>query len=163
MHQASVPALLRGLNSLRNLLHKGAAWAQARKMDDSLLAASRLFPDMFPLSRQVQIVSDTAKGAVARLAGVEPPSWADDETTFAQLIARVDKTIAYIEGFRPEQIDGSEQKEIVLKLRAGERRFTGRDYLLAFVLPNFYFHVTTAYNLLRGTGVEIGKLDYLGG
>ena len=162
MYQASVPALLRGLNSLKQLLQKGAAHAEARKFDGGVLVAGRLFPDMFPLSRQVQIASDTAKGAIARLAGADVPSWADDETTLAQLVARIDKTIAFIEGFKPEQIDGSEQKSVTLKLRTGDRHFKGQDYLLGFVLPNFYFHITTTYSILRHNGVELGKLDYLG-
>ncbi|WP_028081579.1 DUF1993 domain-containing protein [Solimonas soli] len=162
MYQASVPVLVRMLGNLKGLLEKGSAHAEARKFDATVLADSRLFPDMFPLSRQVQIATDMAKGGVARLAGTEPPKFEDHERTLTELIARVDKTIAFLQSFKPEQIDGSESRTITLQMRGGTRNFEGLGYLLHFVLPNFYFHVTTAYNLLRHNGVEIGKPDFLG-
>lgn len=162
MYQASVPVLARTLGNLKALLEKGAAHAEARKFEAGALVNSRLFPDMFPLSRQVQIATDVSKGGVARLAGVEVPKYEDNEATFAELIARLDKTIAFINSLKPQQIDGSEDKTITLQMRTGERTFKGLPYLLYFVLPNVYFHVTTAYNLLRHNGVEIGKMDFLG-
>jgi len=162
MYQASVPALVRMLGNLKTLLEKGQAHAEARKFDGTILADSRLFPDMFPLARQVQIATDMAKGGVARLAGVEPPKYEDTERTLPELIGRVEKTIDFLKGFQPQQIDGSETRRITLPLRSGTREFEGLGYLLHFVLPNFYFHVTTAYNLLRHNGVELGKPDFLG-
>lgn len=163
MYSASVPLLRRQLTALSGVLAKGAAFAEVRKIDPSVLLASRLAPDMFPLSRQVQIASDGAKGGVARLAGAEVPSWADDETSFAQLQDRVARTLAFIDGFAPEQIDGSEERPITLKLRSGEVHFTGYTFLTGFVLPNLMFHCTAAYLILRHNGVELGKRDFLGG
>lgn len=162
MYQASVPVFVRMLGNLRALLEKGAAFAESRKFDASLLAESRLFVDMLPLSRQVQIATDGAKGCAARLAGVEPPKFEDTEKTVQELLQRIDKTVDYLKTFKPEQIDGSEGRAITLALRSGALNFDGQSYLLNFVLPNFYFHVTTAYNLLRHNGVEIGKMDFLG-
>ena len=134
-----------------------------KKIDPAVLFSSRLFPDMFPLSRQVQIASDTAKGAASRLAGIENPSFADTETSFAELQQRISKTIAFLKGIKPEQIDGSEQKAVALPTRSrGDIHFTGQNYLLQHALPNFFFHVTTAYDILRHNGVDIGKPDYLG-
>lgn len=163
MYNASVPVLVRALTNLRNILAKGAAHAEAKKFEGSVLVGSRLAPDMFPLARQVQIASDIAKGGVARLAGAEVPKYDDTEASFDELYARIDKTIAFIKGFEAEQIDGSEGKEIVLQMRAGEMKFKGAEYLQGFVIPNVYFHITTAYNILRHNGVEIGKKDFLGG
>jgi hypothetical protein len=162
MFTASVPVLVRGLNNLAAVLEKGAAHAQARKIDPAVLINSRLFPDMLPLAKQVQIASDNAKGCAARLAGVEPPKYEDNEASFAELAARIEKTVAYLNVFKPEQIDGSEARPIVLKLRDRSLEYVGVSYLLGYVLPNFFFHVTTAYNILRHNGVEIGKQDYLG-
>lgn len=162
MYQASVPVFVRMLGNLRMVLEKGAAHAEARKFDAAVLVGSRLYPDMFPLSRQVQIASDIVKGCVARLAGVEVPKYEDSETTFADLFARIDKTVAFMKSIKPEQIDGSEGRDITLQMRSGALQFKGQPYLLHFVLPNFYFHVTTAYNILRHSGVEIGKSDFLG-
>ncbi len=162
MYHASIPPIIRGLSNLRTVLQKAAAHAEIKKIDPSVLVAMRLAPDMFPLSRQVQIASDTAKGAAARLAGVEPPKYEDTEATFPELVARIDKTIAFLETFKPDQIDGSEERTVVLPLRDGSMTFQGMAYLLVFVLPNFYFHATTAYDILRHAGVEIGKQDYLG-
>ncbi len=162
MYSASVPAFVRLLGNLRVILEKGAAHAESRKLDAATLTGFRLYPDMFPLTRQVQIATDMVKGAAARLAGLDVPRYEDTETTFAELIARVDKTLAFLAQFRPEQIDGSEDKAIQLKSPRGEMNFTGRDYLQFFVLPNAYFHATTVYNILRHNGVELGKQDFLG-
>jgi hypothetical protein len=162
MYAASVPVFHRALTQLGVVLGKGAAFAAARKIDPVVLTTGRLAPDMFPLSRQVQIASDHAKGATARLAGMDMPSWADDETTFEQLQARIARTLAFIAEFKPAQIDGSEARPITLAMRSGSLNFTGQDYLLGFVLPNLYFHCTTAYAILRHNGVEVGKRDFLG-
>ncbi|MBI3545856.1 MAG: DUF1993 domain-containing protein [Gammaproteobacteria bacterium] len=162
MYQASVPVFTRMLNNLAAILEKGVAHAAAKKIDPAVLFSSRLYPDMFPLSRQVQIASDTAKGGGARLAGMEPPKYEDNETNFAELIARVHKTVAYLNTLKPEQIDGSEQKSITLKVRDETLTLQGQAFLLNRVLPNLYFHITTAYAILRHNGVEVGKKDYLG-
>ena len=127
-----------------------------------MLTAARLYPDMFPMSQQVQAACDTAKGAMARLAGVEVPVHEDTEQTFEELKARIAKTIAFINTIKPAQMDGSEEREVVLKFRSGEVKFKGMQYLLGHVQPNFYFHVTTAYDILRHNGVEVGKRDYIG-
>ena len=163
MYQASVPTFLHTLRSLRAILEKGLAHAEARKFDPTVLAASRLYPDMLPLTRQVQIASDAAKGAAARLAGVDPPKFEDVETTIPELIARVDKTIDYLQSFKPAQIDGSEERTITIQTPRQTFTFPGATFLRHWALPNFFFHVTTAYNLLRHNGVEIGKSDFLGG
>ena len=163
MYQASVPVLIRGLTNLQHILGKAQAHAAARQIDPSVLTGARLFPDMLPLTRQVYIATDTAKGCAARLAGVEAPVYDDVEQTFDELHARVQKTIDYLKGFDAAQIDGSEARQITLKMRVGPLEFTGLTYLLHFVLPNFFFHVTTAYDILRHNGVELGKLDFLGG
>ena len=162
MYQASIPVFLRMLGNLRTLLEKGTEYADARKFDSAVLVNARLFPDMLPLVKQIQIASDTAKGCAARLADVENPKYADNENSFPELIERIDKTIAFLKEFKPAQIDGSEERTVTLPLRSGEMKFTGIQYLLNFAQPNFYFHVTTAYNLLRHNGVEIGKMDFLG-
>jgi len=162
MYQASVPVLVRALENLQAILAKAAAHAEAKKIDPAVFINVRLAPDMFPLSRQVQSASDTAKGCVARLAGAEVPSYPDTETTFPELHERLAKTIAFVKGFTPAQIDGSEERSVVLKLRSGDVTFRGQDYLLTMALPNFFFHVTTAYAILRHNGVEVGKMDYLG-
>jgi hypothetical protein len=162
MYQAAVPPSIRTLNNLSALLEKAAVHCEAKKIDPSVLVGARLFPDMFPLSRQVQIATDTVKGGAARLAGQDPPAYDDNETTFEDLIARVRKTIEFLKTFTALQLDGTEEKVITLKMRSGERQFQGMAYLQSFVLPNVYFHVTTAYNILRHNGVEIGKWDYLG-
>ena len=162
MYQASVPVFRHHITALGKILAKGEEHANARKIDHSALIQCRLYPDMFPLARQVQIASDTAKSCAARLAGIEVPSWEDNEATFAQLKERCEKTDKYLATFKPEQIDGSEDREVVLKMRDGQMNFTGQQYLLGFATPNFYFHITTAYALLRQCGVEIGKRDFLG-
>lgn len=162
MYQASVPVFIRMLGNLSAILKKAEAHAQARKFDSAVLIQARLYPDMFPLARQVQIASDQAKGCASRLAGQEPPSYPDTEQTFAELYARIDKTLAHLKSFKPEQIDGSEERSIELKLRDRTLHLKGREYLLERVYPNFFFHVTTAYAILRHNGVEIGKGDFLG-
>jgi hypothetical protein len=162
MYQASAPRFVNTLKNLSAILDKAQAHADAKKIDPRVLTAARLYPDMFPMSRQVQSACDTAKGAVARLAGVEVPVHEDTEQTFEELKARIAKTIAFINTIKPAQVDGSEDKEVVLKFRSGEVKFKGMQYLLGQALPNFYFHVTTAYNILRHNGVEVGKKDYIG-
>ena len=163
MYQASLPVLIRGLTNLKVILGKAEAHAAEKQIEPTVFTTARLAPDMLPLTRQVYIASDTAKGCAARLAGVEAPKFDDVEQTFEELTARLQKTIDYLQEFKPEQIDGSETREITLKMRTGPIEFTGLSYLLGFVLPNFYFHVTTAYDILRHNGVDLGKLDYLGG
>jgi len=162
MYQSSVPVFVRMLNNLAEILKKAAAHAETKKIDPAVLLQTRLYPDMFALARQVQIATDTAKGCAARLAGVEPPRYEDKESSFPELLARIDKTIAYAKSIKPDQIDGSEDRPIVLKVREQSINFTGLAYLLNFALPNFYFHVATAYDLLRHNGVELGKQDFLG-
>jgi len=162
MYLASIPPILRALTNLRAILEKAAAHAEARKIEPSVLINARLYPDMFPLSRQVQIATDNAKGAASRLAGTEPPKYEDNESTFPELVARIDKTVALLETFKPGQIDGSEDKTITLPMHDRTLTFKGMPYLLDYVLPNIYFHVTTAYDILRHNGVEIGKKDFLG-
>ena len=162
MYQASVPRFVNILNNLSGILDKAQAHVDARKLDPTALTAYRLFPDMLPMAKQVQIACDTAKGVVARLAGVEIPAYDDSEKTLAELKARIAKTIAFIQTVTPEQIDGTEDKAIVIKRGDKETHYKGMQFLLGHALPNFYFHVTTAYNILRHNGVEIGKRDYLG-
>src|SRR5262245_352326 len=163
MSQASAPRFARMLKNLSAILAKAQAHCEARKIDPLVLTGGRLYPDMFPLSRQVQIACDAAKGAVARLAGVEIPKHEDTEKTFEELQARIQKTLDFMATVKPAQLDGSEEKEIVLKLRGQDQAFKGMQYLLAFAWPNFYFHVATSYNILRHNGVELGKADFLGG
>lgn len=162
MYSVFMPATTRALNNLIGILDKIAAHAEARKIDPAVLINSRLFPDMFPLSRQVQIATDMVKGGAARLAGQTPPSFEDNEASIPDLVARVRKTLDYLATFTPAQIDGSEERPITLKMRQGELNFRGEDYLLGYVLPNMYFHVTTAYAIARHNGVELGKADFLG-
>ncbi|ODV08591.1 MAG: hypothetical protein ABT20_11890 [Rubrivivax sp. SCN 70-15] len=162
MHTASVPVFARMLGNMLKWLDKAEAHAQARKFDPNNYLALRLAPDMLPFVKQIQIASDGAKGCVARLAGQDVPKWDDTEVTLDELRARIRRTLDYVQSVPAGQVDGSEQREIVLAMRQGEVRFSGQDYLLHFVLPNFYFHATTAYALLRHAGVELGKRDYLG-
>jgi hypothetical protein len=163
MFQASVPVFQRMLGNLDFVLEKGEASALARNFDPQVLLRARLAPDMFDLTRQVQIATDHAKGAPARLAGVEPPAYEDKESTFAELKARIQKTQAYLATFEAAQIDGSETRVVRLKAGPRELEFKGADYLLGFALPNFYFHYTTAYAILRHNGVDIGKREFLTG
>lgn len=163
MYQACVPPCIRALQNLATILDKGAAHAAARKIDPAVLVNARLFPDMFPLARQVQIASDVAKAGASRLAGVEPPSYADDEASFPELLERVGKTVAYLETIQPARLDGSEERTVTWKMRGRETSLQGLPYLTNWVLPNVHFHVTAAYAILRHNGVELGKADYLGG
>jgi hypothetical protein len=162
MYQASVPVFLRMLTNLSAILDKAAKHAEARKIDPTVFVNARLAPDMFALARQVQVATDSAKGCAARLAGVEVPSYADTEATFPELQARIAKTVDFIKSLKPAQIDGSEDRTVTLKLRGKDVSFKGQPYLLTFAMPNFYFHVTTAYDILRHNGVEVGKMDFLG-
>src|SRR5450755_4682549 len=162
MYQASVPRFVNILGNLSNILDKAQAHVDAKKLDTATLTTYRLYPDMLPMTTQVQIACDAAKGVVARLAGVEIPVYEDNEKTLADLKARVAKTIAFIQTVTPAQIDDTEDKEIVIKRGDKETHYTGMQFLLGHALPNFYFHVTTTYNILRHNGIEIGKRDYLG-
>jgi uncharacterized protein len=162
MSQASAPCFARTLRQLSAILAKAEAHCEARKIDPLVLTSARLFPDMFALARQVQIACDAAKGAVARLAGVEIPKHEDTEKTFAELRERIDRTLAFIDSVPAAKLDGSETREVTVKMRGKDVVFGGLPYLLGFALPNFYFHVVTAYNILRHNGVEIGKSDFLG-
>ncbi|OOG51340.1 DUF1993 domain-containing protein [Rhodanobacter sp. C01] len=162
MYQASVPVFVRALGNLKHVLQKGAEHAKAKNVTDEVLLQTRLIPDMLPLVKQVQIAADMATRGIARLAGIEPKSFEDNETTLEQLYSRIDSAIEYIKTFKPEQIDGSEARTIVLKMRSGEMTFEGQAYLLHFVIPNVFFHCTTAYNILREAGTEIGKNDFIG-
>jgi hypothetical protein len=162
MYQASTPVFVRQLTALSAILNKAATFAHAHDIDPTDLLNARLAPDQFQLVRQVQVATDGAKGGIARLAGLDAPVYPDDETTFDALEARIAKTIAFLHSVPADQVDGSEDRPIQLKLRSGELNFIGQDFLLAFVIPNFFFHVTTAYAILRHKGLEIGKRDYLG-
>ncbi|HEY8157781.1 MAG TPA: DUF1993 family protein [Methylobacter sp.] len=162
MYQASIPAFVRMLGNLSAILDKAAAHAEAKKIDPAVFVNARLAPDMFPLSRQVQIATDMVKGCAARLAGIEVPRYEDNETTFVELQARIDKTKAFIQSVNASQIDGSEERQITLKFGSRELSFLGQAYLLDFVLPNFHFHLSMTYAILRHNGVEIGKKDYIG-
>ncbi len=162
MFQASVPRLINVLNNLSHILDKAQAHIDAKKIDATALIQFRLFPDMLNFTRQVQIASDTAKGVVARLAGVDIPVYEDNEQSIADLKARIAKTIDFIQGFKPEQIDGTEDKDIIVKRGEKETHYKGMQFLLGHAIPNVYFHTTTAYAILRHNGVEVGKRDYLG-
>ncbi|KPK50249.1 MAG: hypothetical protein AMS22_12405 [Thiotrichales bacterium SG8_50] len=162
MYDFSMPAMIRGLTNLVGILQKAEAHVESKGINPETLIEYRLYPDMLPFRVQVYIATDNAKGCGARLAGMTPPSYEDIENTFPDLIARVNKTIAFLQTLTREQIDGSEDKEIVLKFRTTEMTFKGLAYLTGYALPNFYFHMTTAYDILRHNGVELGKSDFLG-
>lgn len=162
MYQLSVIPLLHALNNLSAILRKGLAHAEARKIDPVIFISARLFPDMLPLARQVHIASDISKACGARLAGLEPPRYEDVEFTFSELQARIAKTVAFLSTLSAQQIDGSESREINFKSGGHALKMSGLDYLLKYVQPNVYFHITTAYAILRHNGVELGKADYLG-
>jgi hypothetical protein len=162
MYQACVPTLSRSLTNLIAILEKGAAHAEAKKFDPAVLVTSRLYPDMLPLSNQVQIACDISKGGAARLAQVEPPAFEDKETTFPELIERVRKTLAFLETLKPPQIDGSEERTVTWQTRTATKSMQGMPYLFNHVFPNVFFHVATTYDILRHNGVEIGKMDFLG-
>jgi len=161
MYGASVPVFQQMLPAMGACLRKGADHAAAKKFDPAVLLQARLYPDMLPLVKQVQIACDFAKGTVARLAGQDPPKYEDNETSFDQLQARITKTLNFVGEFKPSQIDDSENRDIVIPMRDQTRQFKGENYLVGFALPNFYFHVTTAYAILRHNGVEVGKADYI--
>ncbi len=162
MYQAAAPTFVRGLTSLKHVLQKAQAHAAAKKIDESVLIGLRLYPDMFPLNRQVHIATDFARGTVARLAGTEPPKWEDNETTFAQLIERVERTIEAVKAIPAAQLEGSETRSITRPVRGEPKTFTGLNFLQQYALPNFYFHCVTAYAILRSNGVELGKGDFIG-
>ena len=162
LYDISVSALIRGLSNMATVLDKAAAHAEARKFDPLVLVQSRLYPDMYPLIRQVQIGCDTAKGAAARLAQVDVPKHEDTETNFAELKQRVAKTIQFLKSVKPAQVDGADDRAIELKFPNGAMKFTAVSYVSDFVLPNFYFHASMVYALLRNNGVELGKSDFLG-
>ena len=161
MYQASVPAFLQILSALTKILDKAIAHAAAKKIDQADLLNARLAPDMFNLTRQFQVAADSAKGATARLAGMDPPKFEDNEKTFEELKARLGKTIDFIKSIKPEQIDGSEDRDITFPIQGKPMTFKGQPYLVNFVFPNFYFHAATAYDILRHSGVELGKRDFL--
>lgn len=162
MYEATISPLKRALTNLSNILKKGEAYAEANKIEHSVLLNSRLFPDMYPLTRQVQIVSDMSKGAVARLTNLEIPKFEDTEASFSELQARITKTLVFIESITPTMLEGSENSNITITIRKVDLKFTGQDYLLYWVHPNVCFHVTTAYNILRHNGTPLGKSDFLG-
>jgi len=163
IYEASIPPMIRSLENLSKILDKAVSQAKSEDKGLNALLEARLAPDMHPFTRQIQIVSDSAKGCAARLAGIEPPSMPDTETTFPELQERIGKTIAFLKSINAEQLTGAEDRTVILKFPQGEMKFSGRDFLTGFALPNFYFHVTTAYGLLRHKGINIGKMDYLGG
>lgn len=162
MHATSVPVFVQGLSALSGILDKAQSHAEARKIDPALMAQARLSLDMFPLTRQIQICTDQAKGGVARLTGSEIPVYQDTEQNLADLKGRIAKTIDYLKGFKPQQFEGSEARDITLQVQGQPMHFKGGQYLLHWVLPNYFFHLTTAYAILRHNGVEIGKRDFLG-
>ena len=162
MYQVAAPVYLRYLNSISVILDKAAAFAETRKIDPAVLLQTRLYPDMLPLVRQVQIFTDQAVRGISRLAGAEPPSFPDTETSFAELKSRIARAVAHVQSFKPEQIDGSEGREIVMKSPRGDFKFTGQQFLTQFSLPNFFFHAAMTHAILRHVGLEIGKQDFLG-
>ena len=162
MYQASVPTIVRALNNLAAVLEKADQHTSAKNIDPAAFVNARLFPDMFPLAKQVQIASDISKGGTARLAQIDAPAFEDNETTFPQLIERVRKTVSFLETLKPEQIDGSEARTITWQTRTATKSMQGMPYLLNHVLPNVFFHTATTYDILRHNGVELGKQDFLG-
>ena len=161
LYHASVPVFHQMLGGLSAVMDKAAAHAEAKKIDPAALTGARLYPDMFPFTRQVMIATDHAKGSSARLAGVEVPKFEDTETTFAELKARIQKTLDFIATLKPAQFEGAETRDVTIPLRSEPTTFKGRAYLFHFALPNFYFHATTAYDILRHNGVELGKPDFI--
>jgi hypothetical protein len=163
IHDAAVPVFVRAMQSLSGVIEKGRLHAETEKWDPSVLLATRLYPDMFPLNRQIQVVSDQCKGGAARLAVIEPPKYPDTETTFAELKERLDKTIAFVKGVDPKKFEGADKRVVELKFPNNTLTFkNGWDYLNAFVLPNVYFHCSMAYAILRHCGVKLGKADFIG-
>jgi len=162
MYSMSVPVFAKTLGNLSAILDKAAAHAEAKKIDPAVLLASRLYPDMFPLTKQVQVAGDFAKGTVARLAGEEPPKYDDNETTIEALKARIARTVDYVQGFQAARFAGAEERDVQMKIRDQTLSFKGLPYLAHVALPNFFFHATTAYDILRHNGVELGKRDFIG-
>ncbi len=162
MYQTSLPMFIHMLGSISKILHKAESWGAEKNIAPEVLLNARLAPDMYPLTKQIQIATDVVKGCAARLAGVEPPSYADNEASFAELQARLEKTIAFLKAFTPEQIDGSESRSIELNFPNLQLKLSGQEYLVGFVMPNFYFHLSTAYGILRHQGLAVGKMDFLG-
>jgi uncharacterized protein len=162
MYQVAIPVFVRALQNLHHVLKLGEAHAKSKNVEDSVMLHSRLIPDMLPLVKQIQIATDMAKNGTARLAGVDPLKFEDNETSFDELYNRIERATDYIKSFKPEQIDGSETRAITLKTRNGEQHFEGQAYLLHYVIPNLFFHCTTAYNILRVAGANLGKQDFLG-
>jgi len=162
MHSFSVPVFVKTLGNLSAILGKAAAYAEQKKFDPEVLVNMRLAPDMFPLLRQVRIACDFAKGAAARLVGEEPPQWEDSETTIADLQARIARTIDFVQGFDPARFDGAEARTVTLTIRGEQVEYAGLPYLAHVVLPNFFFHAATAYDILRHAGVDLGKRDFIG-
>lgn len=162
MYQASIPVFVRMLENLSAILTKAEAYAETKKIDPAVLVNARLAPNMYPLTKQIQIATDMAKGCAARLAGLDIPAYEDHETTFPELKARIAKTVAFLRSIDANQVIGTEDKAITVKLRTRELSFIGQPYLLHFVLPNVYFHITTAYAILRHNGLDLGKVDFVG-
>lgn len=162
MYQVSLPIFVRHLNGLAGCLKKAQALYAEKKHDETTLLSYRLYPDMFSFTRQIQAATDHAKNCAALLAGVEAPKFEDNEKSLAELIARVEKTTAFLNTIKPAQIDGTEGKSVIIKMRDREMKFTGQELLLNRSMPNFYFHTTTAYDIIRHNGVEIGKRDFMG-
>ena len=162
MYEACVPTISRALENLAAVLDKAAAQIDTKKIDQSVFVSARLFPDMFPLAKQVQIASDISKGGSARLAQVEPPAYEDNEATFAELAQRCRKTVEFLKTLKPQQFEGAEDRTVTWKTRTAEKSMQGTPYLFNHVLPNVFFHTTTAYDILRHNGVELGKQDFLG-
>ena len=162
IYDASIPPMTRMIENLLKIIDKAVTQSKQKDMAPDSLLDERLAPDMFPFTRQIQTVSDAAKGCAARLAGITPPSMPDTETTMAELQARLSKTVDFLKSVNASQLAGAEDREIVIKFPQGEMKFTGRDYLTNFALPNFFFHVTTAYAILRANGLDIGKMDFAG-
>ncbi len=162
MYQASIPVILQMFGSISAVLDKAAAQAAERKIDPTVLVNDRLAPDMLPLSAQIQIMTDQAKGCAARLAGIDIPAFADTEKTIDELKARIAKTVDFVKSLTPDQINGAEDREVVLKIGGNDLKLKGSQYFFHFFLPNFYFHATTAYDILRHNGIQIGKRDFIG-
>jgi hypothetical protein len=161
LYQASVPVFQQMLGALRGILVKAQQQAESMKVQPDVLLQARLYPNMFPLARQVQIATDFAKGCPARLAGIDPPKYEDTEKTFPELLARIDRTADFLKTLKPEQIDGQEARTITITIGGNPMTFAGQPYLLHFAIPNFFFHVTTAYAVLRENGIDVGKRDFV--
>ena len=162
MYQAAIPASIRVLTNLRGIIEKAESWAAEKNVDQAVVLNARLALDMFPFVRQVQIATDTAKGIAARLSGTEVPSYEDNEATFEELYARIDKTLNFVKSIKPEQFDGAETREVVITFRGNSTHYTGLTFLTTRALPNLFFHTTAAYAILRHSGVPLGKADFLG-